>query len=254
MNSPCSDRIAPSTRILGVRVDPVTYADTLEIAARCLRDGHARQIVTLNPEMVMMARRDAELAEAVEQASLVVADGVGLLLAGRLLGLAIRERVTGVDLVPRLCSLAEQTGASVYFLGAGPHVAEGCAAAMQTRFPALRVAGCFAGSPAPDAAPAILRRLDQACPDLLLVAYGVPDEEKWIARHLNRLPVHLAMGVGGAFDFIAGVVPRAPKWMQHAGLEWLFRLVRQPWRWRRMAVLPWFLGLVLAQSVRARLT
>jgi N-acetylglucosaminyldiphosphoundecaprenol N-acetyl-beta-D-mannosaminyltransferase len=241
-------------RILGVRTDAATYEDTLACAAAILEREAAAQIVTINPEMLLKARRDPDLARAIESADLVVPDGVGLLLASRLQGHPLPERVTGVDLVPRLCALCAQRGWSVYFLGAAPGVAEACAQALASRFPGLRVAGCYAGSPAPEEEPEILARLRAAQPDLLLVAYGVPAEEKWIARNLSRLPVRLAIGVGGAFDFISGRVPRAPLWMQRWGLEWLYRLYRQPWRWRRMLALPVFLALVLAEAARARLT
>jgi len=254
MASASSEGCLQPCRVLGVRVDPVGYTATLAIAERYLKGSHAHRIVTVNPEMVMMARQDQELSRTIEEADLVVADGVGLVLAGRLLGLAIRERVTGADLVPSLCALAANLGVPVYFLGAQPGVAERCAAVLQGRYPSLAVAGAFAGSPRLDDEPEILQRLEQAHPGLLLVAYGVPAEEKWIARNIDRLPVRLAVGVGGAFDFIAGVVPRAPVWMRRAGLEWLYRLGRQPWRWRRMAALPRFAILVLAQAARARLT
>ncbi|NPV06604.1 MAG: WecB/TagA/CpsF family glycosyltransferase [Anaerolineae bacterium] len=243
-----------SLRVLGVRVDAVTYRDVLERAAAIFGGAGARQIVTLNPEMLLQALRDADLASAIDSAELVVPDGVGLLLAGRLLGRPLPGRVTGVDLVPRLCQLAAERGWSVYFLGAAPGVAELCATVLRSRLPALRVAGCYSGSPALEEQDAILARLAEARPDLLLVAYGVPAEEKWIARNLDRLPARLAMGVGGAFDFIAGVVPRAPVWMRRWGLEWLYRLYRQPWRWRRMLALPVFLLRVLAEAARTQLT
>ena len=111
---------------------------------------------------------------------------------------------------------------------------------LRRRYPGLPVVGTFAGSPRPEEAPAILARLRQARPDVLFVAYGAPRQDLWIARYQPDLQIPVAMGVGGAFDFLAGVVPRAPRWMREAGLEWLYRLLRQPWRWRRMRVLPRF--------------
>lgn len=254
MPSPYSEPSILPAHVLGVRVDCVTRDQALTAIREYLDQDRLRQIVTINPEMLMMARRDAELQDVIEKADLVVADGVGLLIAARLLGLLLRERTTGVDLVPDLCALAAEADCSVYFLGARPGVASKCAAALSERVPDLRVAGTYSGSPAPSEEALIRRRVAAAGTDVLLVAYGVPAEEKWIARNRDRLGVKLAVGVGGAFDFIAGEVPRAPMWMQRAGLEWLFRLSRQPWRWRRMAVLPQFLVRVLAQAVRARLT
>jgi len=117
---------------------------------------------------------------------------------------------------------------------------------LQARYPGLIVAGTFAGSPRPEDAPHILERLRKARPDLLFVAYGAPQQDLWIARYQPELGIPVAMGVGGAFDFIAGVVPRAPRWMREIGLEWLYRLIRQPWRWRRMLALPRFVLAVLA--------
>ncbi len=129
--------------------------------------------------------------------------------------------------------------------------AAGPAAAPPTRpWPSLHVSGTFAGSPAEGDWAQIRQRLAAARADLLFVAYGHPRQDIWIHQHRDELPVAVAMGVGGAFDFVAGVTPRAPLWMQGLGLEWLFRLVRQPWRWRRMTTLPLFALLVLAERVR----
>ena len=112
------------------------------------------------------------------------------------------------------------------------------------------MAGTYAGSPDPTEETAIVARVREAAPDLLLVAYGVPAEEKWIARNLEELGVPVMIGVGGAFDFVAGVTQRAPVWMRRLGLEWLHRLVREPWRWRRQLALPKFSGLVLKQVLK----
>ncbi len=254
MASESSSNDFVSTRILGIRVDAVDREQTLSLVRQYLAEGRRRQIVTINPEMLMMARHDSALQGAVQEAGLVVADGAGLLLAARLLGLPLRERITGVDLVPDLARLASEAESSVFFLGARPGVALRCAQALRDQVPGLQVGGTHAGSPSAAEELDICRRIVESGATVLLVAYGVPEEEKWIARNLPRLPVRIAVGVGGAFDFIAGEVPRAPRWMRNVGLEWLYRLYREPWRWRRMSVLPRFLLLVLAQAVRARLT
>ena len=254
MPLPYSEPASLRGRILGVRVDCVTRSRALEAIRDYLQQHHTRQVVTLNPEMLMMAQRDPDLYSAIEQADLVTADGAGLLIAGRLLGLALRERITGVDLVPDLCRLAAERKEAVFFLGAGPGVATKCADSLAAAIPGLKVAGSHSGSPSPAEEQSICRSVNAAGTGILLVAYGVPAEEKWIARNRQRLDVKVAVGVGGAFDFIAGRVPRAPRWMRGAGLEWVYRLWKQPWRWRRMMALPHFLALVLAQAVRARLT
>lgn len=236
---------APVRRILGVRVHDVTMAEALRIGEAFLAEGGPHQICTVNPEFVMHALRNPSFFEVLEKADLNVPDGVGLLWAGRILGQPLRERVPGVELMEALAARAAERGWRIFLLGAAEGVADRAAAALRARYPGLIIAGTFAGSPRPEDAPAILERLHQARPDLLFVAYGAPQQDLWIARHQPELRIPIAMGVGGAFDFIAGVVPRAPRWMREAGLEWLYRLIRQPWRWRRMLALPQFVLAVL---------
>jgi N-acetylglucosaminyldiphosphoundecaprenol N-acetyl-beta-D-mannosaminyltransferase len=242
-----------SRRILGVRVDAVSYEEVFARVREAVRLGAPRQVVTINTEMLMMARRDELLRRLIDDAHLVVPDGVGLLWAGRLLGRPLKERVTGSDLLPRLCALAADEGWRPFFLGAAPGIAATAANRLAAAIPGLRVAGSHSGSPRPDEEAEIAHLVRQAAPELLFVAYGVPAEEKWLARNLRRLGVPVAIGVGAAIDFAAGVVPRAPQWMRHASLEWLHRLYLQPWRWRRMLALPRFALLVLAAAIAARL-
>ncbi|WP_322797918.1 WecB/TagA/CpsF family glycosyltransferase [Thermoflexus sp.] len=237
---------APVRRILGVRVHDVTMGEALRIVEAFLAGGQSHQICTVNPEFVMRAQRDPAFFQTLENADLNVPDGVGLLWAGRVLGQPLRERVPGVELMEALAARAAERGWRIFLLGAAAGVADRAAAVLQARYPGLVVAGTFAGSPRPEDAPAILERLRRARPDLLFVAYGAPQQDLWIARYQPELGIPVAMGIGGAFDFIAGVVPRAPRWMREAGLEWLYRLIRQPWRWRRMLALPQFVLAVLA--------
>jgi N-acetylglucosaminyldiphosphoundecaprenol N-acetyl-beta-D-mannosaminyltransferase len=244
---------AAGRRILGIRVDDADMDQTLATAARALAERTPRQIVTINPEMLMLARHDDDLGRCVERACLVVPDGVGLILAGRLLGQPLRERVCGSDLVPLLSLLAAECDWSVFLLGAGPGVAEQAAGRLISLVPGLHLAGAYSGSPSLHDEEAVIARVRLESPDMLFVAYGVPSEEKWIARNLQRLGVPLVIGVGGALDFVAGAVPRAPRAMRSLGLEWLYRLNRQPWRWRRMLALPKFAALVLAEAITARL-
>jgi N-acetylglucosaminyldiphosphoundecaprenol N-acetyl-beta-D-mannosaminyltransferase len=193
-----------------------------------------RQICTANPEFLMAAQRDPEFRRVLLAADLVLPDGVGLLWAARWLGRRLPERVPGSDLIYRLADLAARRGWRVYFLGAAEGVAQAAAARLQALYPDLVVAGAFAGSPAPAEDDALVARVAAARPDLLLVAYGAPAQDKWIARNRLRLGVPVSLGVGGSFDFVAGVARRAPRWVQRLGLEWLHRLWRQPWRVRRI--------------------
>jgi len=252
--APAIDRRPPSQRqtVLGIPIDTLSYDSWLaEVEAWVAGGGSARQVCTVNPEFIMIARGDAIFRVILQRAALCLADGVGLLWASRRLGSPLPQRVTGADGLPLLAQRAAEKGWSLYLLGAGAGVAEQAARALKVRYPGLRIAGCFGGSPAAAEEDALVARVNASGADILLVAYGAPQQDKWIARNLPRLQVSVAMGVGGAFDFIAGKVPRAPRWMQQRGLEWLFRLLRQPWRLRRMTRLPRF---VLAVWWQARYT
>ena len=212
-----------------------------------------RQVCTVNPEFIMAARRHPAFGQALAAADLCTPDGVGVLWAARLSGVPLDERVTGSDAIYRLCERAALQGWRIFFLGAAAGVAERAAAELARLYPGLRVAGTYGGSPAEADWPQIQQQLAAAQADLLFVAYGHPRQDIWIQQHREELPVAVALGVGGAFDFVAGVTQRAPLWLRRLGLEWLYRLVRQPWRWRRMATLPLFALLVLLQWARRRI-
>ena len=240
--------VVPSVSILGVRVDALTWEAFETRAAAFVSSGRPHQVVTVNPEFVMAAQRDPAFSRALAAADLALADGWGLLWAARRLGRPLPARITGSDGVPRLAALAAQGGWRVFLLGAAPGVAEQAAHVLCARHPALQIAGVFAGSPAAAEEDAIVARIAATRPHVLLVAYGAPGQDLWIARTQPRLQIPLAMGVGGALDFIAGVRRRAPVWMQRARLEWLFRLAQEPWRWRRQLALPRFVWAVLRES------
>jgi N-acetylglucosaminyldiphosphoundecaprenol N-acetyl-beta-D-mannosaminyltransferase len=223
-----------SVSILGVRVDAVTMPQTLGWIEAAVAARQPRQICTANPEFIMAAQRDPEFRAVLNQADLVLPDGVGLLWAARRLGVRLPERVAGADLIYRLAELAGQRGWRVYLLGAGEGVAQAAAQRLQGLYPGLVVAGSFAGDPGSASADALVAGVRAARPDVLLVAYGAPAQDKWIAQYRARLGVPVSIGVGGSFDFVAGVARRAPVWMQRLGLEWLHRLWRQPWRARRI--------------------
>jgi N-acetylglucosaminyldiphosphoundecaprenol N-acetyl-beta-D-mannosaminyltransferase len=236
-----------SVNILGVRVDAVTYDDVLDIIGLWIEQRGPHQIATANPEFVMAAQADGEFRQTLLNADLCVADGVGLLWAARRLGAQLPERVTGSDLTPLVAQAASQRGWRLYLLGAAPGVAEQTALKLELQHVGLRIVGAYAGSPSEGEAPDIVQRVAAAAPDVLFVAYGAPAQDLWIARHKNELGVSVMMGVGGAFDHIVGVQRRAPLWVQRIHLEWLFRLVTQPWRWRRQLALPRFVWAVSRQ-------
>jgi N-acetylglucosaminyldiphosphoundecaprenol N-acetyl-beta-D-mannosaminyltransferase len=157
------------------------------------------------------------------------------------MGSPLPERVPGSELVYNLAELAAQEGWRLFLLGAGPGVAEEAATIFQSRYPELRIAGTYAGSPNLTENDAIVRRINNSRADMLFVAYGAPNQDKWIARNRESLPtIKLALGIGGSLDFVTGQAQRAPHWIQDLGLEWLHRLILEPWRWRRMLALPRF--------------
>jgi len=224
-------------RVLGVRVDCVDMGAAIERIAQLVDAGGHHLVATVNPEFVMRARADHEFARVLESADLCLADGSGVVWAARRQGCTIREPVTGVDLIPQLAALCARRHFRLFLLGAAQGVASELAAQLRANHPELDVKA-HGGSPDSSADSETLALIHAHKPHVLLVAYGHPNQELWIDRLSGSLGVPLAIGVGGAFDYLTGRVPRAPAWMRRAGLEWLFRLVRQPWRIRRMAVLP----------------
>lgn len=244
-------------RILDVPIDPVGLSGALARIAGWLAapDGTLQHVVTVNPEFAIAARHDPAFRDALWQSALATADGVGIVLAGRILGVATGPRVTGNDLVEGLAGLAHPAP-RLFLLGSGPGVAAEAAQRLHERFPGVVVTGTFAGSPDAGGWPEIAALLEASRPDTLLVAFGHPRQDLWIAAHraeLAALGVVVAIGVGGVFDYLAGRVPRAPALLRRAGLEWLYRLVRQPWRWKRQLALPWFVALVVWARVRRSL-
>jgi len=236
--------------ILGVRVDDVTMSEALDFCQHALASGGRHQIVTPNAEFVMLARRDDAFRQIINYAALSIPDGHSLLWASRVFGCPLREQVTGTDLAYGLAELAARRAYRLYLLGAAEGVAALAARKLQELLPDLRIAGTHSGSPHPSQDQQLREMIAAAAPvDILLVAYGAPAQDKWIARNLPLMDVRVAMGVGGVFDFLSGRVPRAPRWLRDAGFDWLYRLVHQPWRLRRQLTIPQFLALVLARRV-----
>ncbi|TSC80353.1 MAG: N-acetylglucosaminyldiphosphoundecaprenol [Candidatus Peregrinibacteria bacterium Gr01-1014_25] len=235
----CMERI----HLLGIPIDALTMEQAL-VRLRALLTGDAQcHVMTPNSEMLVAAVCDPAFAAVLRSTSLNLPDSAGLLWAARWTGQNLPERVAGVDAMTRFL---EQVGEDhgVFLLGADEGIAARAADALRARNPRLRVVGTHAGSPSPADAPSILDRIRAASPSILLVAYGAPAQDLWIHTHLRTLPsVRLAVGVGGTFDFWAGKRHRAPLWLQRLGLEWLWRLVREPRRWRRIftavVVFPW---------------
>jgi len=249
-----ADAVLPSRsqriRLLGIPVDPITWDDLRRILRGWIAGDRPRQICTTNPEFVMAAQRDVNFYDILNRADLCLADGIGLLYAARLLGRRLPDRITGSDGLPKIAAWAAEEGWRLFFLGAAEGVAARAADVLRVQHPGVQIVGTYAGSPTPDEEDALVERINASGADLLFVAYGAPKQDAWIARNLPRLKVKAAMGVGGTFDFIAGVQKRAPIGWQRLGLEWLYRLMREPWRWKRMTRLPRFVLAVLRRGSR----
>jgi N-acetylglucosaminyldiphosphoundecaprenol N-acetyl-beta-D-mannosaminyltransferase len=239
--------------VLDVPVHPVTSIEAMALVADFMNQSRVHQIATVNPEFVMAAQRDAEFLRILNQADLCLADGIGMLLAARRLDRPLPERVAGSDFVYQVAGLAAENGWSLFLLGARPGVAEDAATLFQERFPNLTIAGAYAGSPDLSENKRIVRRINNSGAEILYVAYGAPQQDKWIDRNRYALTnVRVAIGVGGSLDFVTGRATRAPQWLQNLGMEWLHRLYKEPWRWRRMLALPQFTFWVLISPRRKK--
>ncbi len=229
MIEPGKSRVA----ILGVAIDNLTMEEVVDAIESKIAEGGFHQIATANADFLMKSIHDEELHETLCRCDYVLADGMPLVWASHLLGSGLKERVTGADLVPRLAELSARRGYRIFLLGASEASSAGCAAWMNETYPGVCIAGRY--SPRYQALEEmdheeILSRIEAAKPDILLVSFGNPKQEKWLAMHRHRLKVPVCMGVGAAFDFLSGAVTRAPMWMQHCGLEWLYRTVQEPSR------------------------
>ena len=225
--------------VLGVGFDNVTMAEAVEEAVRLLEGPEARYVVTPNPEIVEVCREDDAARRAVNGAALVLPDGVGVIKGAAILGTPLRERVPGVEFGARLMEKMAERGKSLYLLGAKPGVAEQAAERLEARYPGLRIAGTHDGYFQEDGP--VIAAIRESGADCVFVCLGAPKQELWMARHGEATGARLLCGLGGSLDVFAGVVERAPKFWSDHGLEWFYRLCRDPRRAGRMMKLPLFL-------------
>lgn len=245
-------RQANPIAILGVPFDHVTTAETLARIEAMIASRQPHYAATANVDFLVQAREDVELHRILLDAHLVLADGMPLVWASRWLGNPLPERVTGSDLVPRLLAEAEHKGWRVFFLGGTETSVAAAAAKVRAKHPHLQLVGAYS----PPFRPLlemnhedILERIRAARPDILLVAFGCPKQEKWISMHYRAAGVPLSIGVGATIDFLAGTVSRAPRWMQRSGLEWVYRLLQEPRRlFRRYTTDFWGFGRAIARQ------
>lgn len=227
-------------KILDVDVASLTMDEAVETVERYMDEKQGALIATANAEMIMMADQDQVLKEILNQAELVVPDGAGTVWASNYLGVLMPERVAGYDLTQNLLARAPKKKRRIFFFGSAPGVAEKAKLKAQQQYPGIDIVGVRDGYFTKEQEPDIIAQIKAAKPDLLLAALGVPKQEKWLNEHRKTLGVPVSIGVGGTFDVMAGVMKRAPLWMQKAKLEWLFRGLLQPKRIGRLMALPRF--------------
>lgn len=231
--------------ILKIGIFNISFYGALEEVRKWLKEGKRKHIIfTPNPEIITLAQKNRNFIKILNDADLALPDGSGLVWASRIFGIPLKERISGIDFMERLCEVCEDEGFSIGLIGGEDKVAVKTSECLQKLHPKLKIA--LAQDWDPEEASLKLRHWKTPI-DVLFVAYGQWKQEKWIAENLDKIPVKVAMGVGGAFDYLSGKVPRAPKFMRDHGLEWLFRLVRQPWRIKRQIVGGQFFLLVLRE-------
>jgi len=238
----------PSVELFGCRVDRVSMREAIARCGAFLAEGGPHYVVTADTSGIVIAQSDDEYRKIINEADLVTPDSIGVVWASRKFGSPVPERVPGVDTMEALCALAAAEGLRVFLFGAAPGVADMAAANLTRKYPGLPIAGTRNGFFSGDDIPGIVESIKAANTDILFVAVGIPKQEKWIRANLAATGARLAMGVGGSFDAFAGVVKRAPKAVQRAHMEWLWRTLSNPKKIRKAATLPRFAMMVLRGS------
>ncbi len=238
------------TDVLGVGFDNVTKVEAVERALALIDAREGRYVVTPNPEIVMLAKENPALKEALAGADIVLPDGAGIVKGAAILGRPMKEKVPGIDFACGVMARLAERGGSVYLFGAKPGVAEAAAETLRTKFPGLVISGTSDGYFSDDGP--IIEKIKDAAPDFLLVCLGAPKQELWMAKMSGKLPVGLMVGLGGSLDVFAGTVKRAPEAWQKLDLEWLYRLLKEPRRIGRMMKLPLFVIEAAGERLRGK--
>lgn len=234
--------------VMGLKFDSMTMDEALSRAEALLRGEKAAYVVTPNAEIAYEALHDGQLREMLNGADLMLPDGAGVVLASKLLRTPVKQKVAGVDFAAGLLGVLERNGQSLYLLGGKPGIGELAAQKMLEAHPQLRIAGIADGY-FQDEAP-VIAKINASGADALFVCLGAPKQERFMVQHRQELHVHLMAGLGGSLDAFAGTVQRAPAWMIRLNLEWLYRLIREPKRFRRMLRLPKYLWAVMLKRIR----
>lgn len=229
--------------VVGINIDNVNMDEAAALMEEFLETDRCSKVFTPNSEILLTAVRDREFESVLSSGHLVVPDGIGVVIASRFYGTPLKERVAGFDLMMRLMDIADSRGKSVYLLGGREGVAEEAAIKLTESYGSLRIAGTRNGYFEEDSENDVVNEINNSKADILLAALGAPKQEKFIHKHSDKLKVKIAMGVGGSLDVLAGKVKRAPEFYQKAGLEWFYRLVKEPRRIIRVLRIPKFIAL-----------
>jgi N-acetylglucosaminyldiphosphoundecaprenol N-acetyl-beta-D-mannosaminyltransferase len=248
--------------LAGVKVDNVTMDQALKKLEEFIAERWPHLIVTPNPEMIVAAQDDEELHNILDNAHLRLPDGISMVVVSNILRCPLKERIAGIDFLLRSVELSALKGYRIFLLGGAPGVAEAAARVLKSKYPNLIIAGtqhgyfsagggsAFGGKSSEEQE--IVTKIRTSAPDILFAGLGMGRQEKWLARNLADLNVPVSVGVGGSFDVISGIKRRAPKWIQGLYIEWLYRLITEPQRWKRQLALPKFLWLTLVKNVIIR--
>jgi N-acetylglucosaminyldiphosphoundecaprenol N-acetyl-beta-D-mannosaminyltransferase len=240
-------------RILGIPVDHVDMKRALDFIDSAIRNNELQQyILAINPEKVIRLQHDSLLISMFEKAALLIPDGIGIVLAIRLLYGLPATRVPGSELMWNTCREAARKGYKIFLYGSKEDVNKSAVEKLQTTFPGLQIVGRANGYLKDDEMPNLMKEINQSGADILFVALGSPKQEQWIQAYLPKLNVKICQGIGGTLDTIAGLVERAPVFFRKAGLEWLYRLIREPKRIRRQAALPIFVLKVIIEKFKLK--
>lgn len=241
-----------TVEIVGVKVDNVDFVEAQARVKEFLESEHLNMIFTPNSEILLDAVKDRELGDILNNAQLVIPDGIGVVIASKFYGTPLKERVTGVDLSAQMLALGALNGSKVFLLGATQESVEAAAVKIKEIYNGIEVVGIRNGYFTEDEEAEIVENISSSQADILLVGLGAPKQEKFISKYKDRLGVKIALGCGGGIDIISGTVKRAPEFYQKAGLEWFYRLLKQPSRFMRITKLPKFILLALFDAVSSR--
>jgi N-acetylglucosaminyldiphosphoundecaprenol N-acetyl-beta-D-mannosaminyltransferase len=238
----------PTVSIFGVPFSKLNMDDTVDLVTRMIESRQPHQIVTANPIMVMSAIENASFLKLLQEADLVVPDGAGIVWASNYVGNPVAERVAGFDLLHRLMQLGESKGWKVFLVGASPEMIKAAVSKLKAQYPALQLVGYRDGYFHAEDDRTVIENIQQHNPDILLIGRSADKQEPWIAQYKHQLQVPVIMGVGGSFDVLSGKLKRAPRFFRKLRSEWLYRLLQEPWRYKRMLVLPVFVLKVIREK------